>query len=132
MARDALIQVLAAESRIAYALVFGSSARGTAHAGSDLDIGVGLVAGTRLEPLELGALVSRLEQAAQRDVDLVLLDEAPPGVAYRAFRDGELVLERDHARLAERKARAILEYLDFEPVERALAEGALRAAARGR
>jgi hypothetical protein len=65
-------------------------------------------------------------------VDLVLLDQAPPGVAYRAFRDGELLFERDHARFVERKARAIVEYLDFEPVERAFAEGALRAARNGR
>jgi predicted nucleotidyltransferase len=132
MARAELTAALEADARIAYALVFGSAARGTAHAASDLDIGVGLVPGARLDPLEIGELIARLESAATRDVDLVLLDQAPPGVAYRAFRDGELLFERDHARFVERKARAIVEYLDFEPVERAFAEGALRAARNGR
>jgi hypothetical protein len=47
----------------------------------------------------------------------VLLDEAPPGLAYRIFREGRVVLERDRKALVERKTRAILEYLDFKPVE---------------
>jgi len=131
MAYEAVLATLQEDARIAYALVFGSSARGASHAGSDLDLAVGLACGAHLDPLEIGALVARLEAAAGQHVDLVLLDEAPPGLAYRAFRDGRLLFERDHARLVERKARAIIEYLDFEPVERALAEGALRAAARG-
>jgi hypothetical protein len=29
------------------------------------------------------------------------------------FRDGRVIFERDHRALVERKARAILEYLDF-------------------
>ena len=132
MSREGIVAALRSDPRIAYALVFGSTARGSGHAGSDLDIGVGLVPGVYPDPLEFGALVARLEVAAAQSVDLVILDRAAPGLAYRAFRDGEVVFERDHARLVERKARAIVEYLDFEPVERALAEGALRAAARGR
>jgi len=49
---------------VAYALLFGSAARGAAHSGSDLDIGLGLKRGLRLGVLELGELVSRLEGAA--------------------------------------------------------------------
>ena len=66
-------------------------------------------------------------------VDLVLLDEAPAPLAYRIFRDGRLLVERDHAALVARKARVLLEYLDFKPVEERCAAGVLRAAAaRGR
>lgn len=123
--------MLEAESAIAYALLFGSAARGTNHAGSDVDVAVGLTGRLRLSALELGDLVSRLEAAAQCRVDLVLLDEAPPGLAYRIFRDGRVIVERDHAALAGRKARAILEYLDFKPFEDLFARGVLAAAARG-
>jgi hypothetical protein len=71
--------------------------------------------------------------AVGRSVDLVLLDEARPALAYRIFRDGEVIIERDHAALVARKARAILDYLDFKPVEERCAAGILRAtAARGR
>lgn len=132
MVPDSVVAVLKAEPRIAYAVVVGSAARGESHAGSDLDIGIGLTHGTDLDPAELGGLIARLEAAARCDVDLVDLGQAPPGLAYRAFRDAQLLFERDHSRLVEHKARAIVEYLDFEPVERALTEGALRAATRGR
>ncbi len=129
---DRLRRALEQEPRLAYALVFGSRARGTARARSDLDVAVGLGAGARLTPTELGALVSSLEQATGKTVDLLLLDEAPPAVAYRVFRDGRLVLERDHAALVERKTRAILDYLDFRPLEQIAVRGALNAASDGR
>ena len=129
---DALQEVLSRDSRIAYALVFGSTARGSAHERSDLDVAVGLSSGVSLDPHEVGALVSDLEQAAGRPVDLVLLHEAPPALAYRIFRDGVTLCERDHRALADRKARAVLEYLDFRPFEDIAVRGALIAAARGR
>jgi predicted nucleotidyltransferase len=129
---DALRNVLNRDPRIAYALLFGSGARDSMHAASDLDVAVGLEAGVSLAPRDIGALASDLERAAGRPVDLVLLDEAPPALAYRVFRDGITLVERDHRALADRKARAILEYLDFRPLEDVAVRGALAAAARGR
>jgi len=109
-------KVLTAEPRIAYALVFGSCARGTQHAQSDLDIAIGGLS-QPFSVLELGDLIGRLEAASGRTVDLTLLDESPPGVAYRVFRDGKILLERDHDALVDRKARAILDYFDWKPIE---------------
>jgi predicted nucleotidyltransferase len=129
---EALRHVLEQDPRVSYALVFGSSARGTAGPHSDLDVAVGLAAGVRLTALELGSLVAKLEDAAGGPVDLVLLDEAPPGLAYRIFRDGRPIVERDRPAMVARKARAILEYLDFQPIEELFARGVLDAAAHGR
>lgn len=127
-----LREALEADVRIAYALVFGSHARGKASAESDLDVAIGLADGARgLSPLELGGLVSRLEQVTAQTVDMVLLEEAPPGLAYRVFRDGRAVFVRDREAFVERKARAILEYLDFKPIEDIVARGVLTRAARG-
>lgn len=123
--------VLETEPGIAYAVLFGSRARGTAHGGSDADVGIGLVRGTRLSARDVGGLVARLEAAAGGRVDLALLDEAGPALAYRVFRDGQVILERDHAALVARKARAILEYLDFKPVEDIFTRRVLEAARRG-
>ncbi len=127
---EALRRVLESEPRVAYALLFGSGARGALRPDSDLDVAFGLAPGSAMTALELGDLASRLETAARRPIDLVLLDEAPPGLAYRAFKDGRLLLERDRRALVRRKARAILEYLDFKPVEDLCTRGVL--AARGR
>jgi predicted nucleotidyltransferase len=130
---DALRRALDAEPDVAYALLFGSNARGTGRPESDADVAVALIPGAARDVHALGGLVARLSSAAGRSVDLVLLDEAPPALAYRIFRDGRLIVERDHAAFVARKARAILDYLDFKPVEERCAAGILRAAAaRGR
>ena len=128
---DRLRAALEAEPRIAYALLFGSRGRGTAHSLSDVDVAVGLVRGERLSARDVGTLVSRLEAAAGVPVDLVILDEAGPAVAYRAFRDGRPVITRDTHALAERRARAILEYLDWRPIEEEFTRAALEAGHRG-
>jgi predicted nucleotidyltransferase len=129
---DAIRDVLARDARVAYALLFGSRARGSMHHESDADVAVGLTAGVSLDARETGALVADLERAAGRAVDLVFLHEAPPALAYRIFRDGLTLVERDHRAFADRKARAILEYLDFRPIEDLAVQGVLAAAARGR
>ncbi len=127
---EAIAQVLRQEPRVAYALLFGSRARGDARQDSDLDLAVGTSAG--LDARELGDLIGRLESVSGATVDLILLDEAPPALAYRVFRDGVVVLERDHRALVARKAKAVLEYLDFKPIEDLCAAGALAVARRGR
>lgn len=129
MVEDDVRTILEADPRIDYALVFGSTGRGTAHAGSDLDCAVGLRPGLRLSAFDTGDLIWRLEAAARRDVDLVLLDEAGPALAYRVFRDGRVLFVRDRAALVDRKARAILEYLDFKPIEEVFTRAVLKAAA---
>ena len=116
---------------VAYALIFGSRARHSQRPGSDLDVALGLRAGATLEAAALGSLIADLEAATGLTVDITVLDEAPPALAFRVFRDGQPVLVRDRARMAERRARAILDYLDFRPCEELCADGVLRAAARG-
>ena len=129
---DPVRDTLQQHPKIAYALLFGSAASETAHAASDLDVAVGLRAGESLSTPEVGALIADLEQASGRDVDLVLLDDAPPGLAYRIFQSGVVLLDRDHPALVQRKVRAILDYLDFHPLEAIAVRGVLAAAARGR
>jgi len=124
--------MLERDERIAYALLFGSAARGSSGPDSDVDVAVGLGEGQSLDHRAVGRLVADLEAAAERTVDLVLLNEAPIPVAYRIFREGRILCERDHRALVARKARAILEYLDFRPVEELCTAGVLAAAARGR
>lgn len=48
---SAFARVLEADSRIAYGVAFGSTARGQAHADSDLDVAIGLAAGAEFDAL---------------------------------------------------------------------------------
>ena len=61
----------------------------------------------------------------------MILNEAPPGLAYRVFRDGRVIFEADRAARVARQARATVEYLDFKPFEERFARAVLRRAARG-
>ena len=111
--------------QVAFAVIFGSFARGNPHAGSDVDVALGFGPDRRPAAREIGAIVSRLEEATGRDVDVIILDDAPPALAYRVFRDGVVVLARDRVALVERKVRAILEYLDFQPIEQVFSKAVL-------
>lgn len=122
-----MARVLENNPRIAYGLVFGSVARGHAHPGSDVDVAVGVTPGVDFAHAAIGRLISDLERASGRTVDLVLLHEAPPALAYRVFRDGTVLSARDRPALVERQVRAVLDYLDYRPFEAAFVKGVLQA-----
>ena len=122
----AVARVLDANPRIAFGLVFGSTARGYGSAHSDLDVAIGLGPDLTFDALAIGRLVTDLEHASGRAVDLVLLHEAPPALAYRAFRDGVVVFVRDRAAMVDRRVRAVLDYLDYRPFEAVFVRGVLQ------
>jgi uncharacterized protein len=123
----AVARVLDSDPRIAYGLVFGSAARGQARTDSDLDVAIGLAPEAEFDGLAVGRVVSDLERASGRTVDLALLHEAPPALAYRVFRDGVVIFVRDRSALVERRVRAVLDYLDYRPFEAAFVRGVLQA-----
>ena len=81
---------------VAAVYVFGSVARGTARADSDVDVGVLLV--TPPPPTLEGQafdLEDDLERALERSVDVVILNTAPADLRMRVLRDGKLAFEGD-------------------------------------
>lgn len=120
---EALTEVLESEPRVAYALLFGSAAEGRLRGDSDVDLAVGFV-----DPLTTPALldlISRLEDTAGRPIDLTDLARAGPVIAFRVFRNGQVLFCRDRRALVDRKARAISEYLDWRPMEQRFIAGVL-------
>ena len=79
------------------------------------------------EQLSAAKLAGRVGATMQ-----VLIDEAPVGLAFRVFREGKLIVDRDHDALARRKARAALDYFDFKPVEDLFLHGGKGGRAHGR
>jgi predicted nucleotidyltransferase len=100
--------------RIGY--VFGSVALGTSRPGSDVDVAVLLDPDTERTLMgPLAPMRRALERRLAREVDLVLLDRAPPDLVHRVLAAGKLVYERDRALRIQFEVRARNEYFDMLP-----------------
>jgi predicted nucleotidyltransferase len=109
----AAVQAILAGHGVALAVLFGSGARGTARADSDVDIGVRLVGGELTLEHDLELTVA-LERALHREVDLVDLDRATPLLRREAAR-GRCLYEREPGAFGDFVARALLEFDDVQP-----------------
>lgn len=94
---------------VAFALVFGSWARGEATSGSDVDVAV-----WGREPLDLWALAGALPSS----LDLLDLRTAPEGLTGRVALTGVLVLDDDPAARVRWQADTRKRHLDEEPRRR--------------
>ena len=109
---------LAPRAEVREAYLFGSQARGDATARSDVDVAVYVDEVALNAPgfgyeSELGATL----QAALRrsDVDVVVLNRAPPLLYYRVLRDGIRLLSRVPTETTGREGRALSRYYDYIP-----------------
>jgi predicted nucleotidyltransferase len=103
------------------ALVFGSRATGRARPDSDIDIAVLLETAPGPDERKgvLWSLLTALGSELRSDrVDLVLLNEAPPKLAFEVLKQGRVVFERDPVELHRLRVRTYSRHADYEPVER--------------
>ena len=121
-------EILRADPRVRAAWGFGSRARGVASVRSDVDIAVWLGEKPSLmEKLRLHA--DLVEGLGRDDIDLVVMDEAPPLLCYEAVSAGYRFLSRDDEAADDFELRCLREYLDTQylrDVQRRLAREAVR------
>jgi predicted nucleotidyltransferase len=117
------------------AMLIGSQARGNPGPLSDVDIAIwhepDLDPSQRLS-LQLG-LASAAGAALDTDeIDIVMLNRAPPLLRQRAIRDAVRLVERDRDERVRLEKRAILDYLDTAPLRAELNRGLERRMREGR
>ncbi len=115
---EALRELFAAEpAGIIAAYLFGSIARGNAHARSDVDVAV-LYADTPPATLEGWPfdLEGRISRRVGRPAQVVVLNTAPVALVHRVLRDGALLLDRAPGVRIRFEVRARNEYFDLEPI----------------
>jgi len=102
---------------IAAVYLFGSTARGTARADSDVDVAVlfhspppRTLGGPRL------SIEGELERTLGAPVDLVVLNDAPVDLRIRVLRDGRLLVDGDPSARIAFEVRTRSEAFDLEPV----------------
>lgn len=105
--RDGLCRVLSTRPRVRLALLFGSRARGSSQAGSDVDVAV-------LAPEEdLLALGSALSQAVATTVDVVSLEDPGFVLLEELIRDSVPIYEAAAGNAARWRSHALSE-LDLD------------------
>jgi predicted nucleotidyltransferase len=102
-------------------VLFGSLARGTPFPWSDADIGV--LGGTWLEQLKLGAALGR---SIGREAHVVDLEHAPEALRQEIARQGLLVREAAAGTWSDYRAQSFVRWFDFAPLRRRCAEGVRR------
>ena len=120
---DRLRSSIASLPAVRLAVLFGSTARGEARPRSDVDLGVLLDPDTRDVRLHVGAELGR---AAEREVDLIFLGEAPPLLRFEISRDGVLPFEKEDGLWTAFKVRAMVDWWDWAPYARMFTKAAVR------
>lgn len=133
-ARRRLSEALDKEGVVA-AMLIGSQARGEAGPLSDVDLAVwhepDLDRDQRWD-LQISLLDAACRALKTNEVDLVMLNEAPPLMQHRAIRDAVSLVERDRAQRVRFETRALLDYFDTAPLRLALKEGLKKRIKEGR
>lgn len=133
-ARRRLSEALDKEGVVA-AMLIGSQARGEAGPLSDVDVAVWhepeLDRDQRWD-LQVALIGAACEALKTNEVDLAILNEAPPLFQHRAIRDAVRLVERDHDQRVRFETRAILDYLDTKPLRYELKQGVKHRIEEGR
>jgi len=111
------LEPLFARYAVVAAYLFGSQATGTATPLSDVDIAVLLAPDTPSPGNVQAALISDLMLALRRsDVDVVVLNAAPPLLKERAISRGHLLYCGDEVARVRFEVAARREYFDTQPL----------------
>ena len=130
LALDALSAQLGRRIGLDALWVFGSVARGTDAADSDLDLAA--LFSRRPAPGELLDVAAELAALAGRDVDLVDLDTASPILAMQALRHGRLLVDNTPRRRVAFASGLPSRYEDVVRLRRPAEEAILRRVTLGR
>ena len=120
---DRLRNRIATLPAVRLAVLFGSTARGEARPRSDVDLGVLLDPDTRDLRIHVEAELGR---AAEREVDVIYLGEAPPLLRFEISREGVLLFEKEDGLWTDVKVRAMVDWWDWAPYARMFTAAAVR------
>ena len=115
---ERLAELLEPREEVLEAYLFGSHARGQTQPHSDVDVAV-YIDEKRADDSGYGyraSLTTDLMAGLRfNDVDVVVLNRAPPLLYHRVLRDGVRLLARDLRATTTREGRAVSRYCDFVP-----------------
>lgn len=118
---SAVARVMRRRREIHAGYLFGSVAAGRTRPASDVDVAVLLRSSIRPDDAlhyRLGLLADLRSALRRNDIDLVILNEAPPALAHNVITKGKRVFERSRRARVRFQVRALNLFLDTEPLRR--------------
>ena len=120
-AKKAVSSVLTKRPEVMAGYIFGSVASGRARPDSDIDVGVLVDASVQSKNLlkyRLGLMADLGSALGRSDIDVVVMNEAPPALAQNIIGNGKLVFERSRSARVAFQVRALNVFMDTEPMRR--------------
>jgi len=115
---------------VVFALIYGSYSNNEVNitALSDLDIALYLQNSlNKEERFEIRLnLISNIQNHVSPQVDLVIINDIPIGLKFRIFQTGTLIFCKDKTQFLDVKEKTLLQYFDFQPLERYIVQESLR------
>jgi len=116
---EKVAELLSQHQEVLAAYVFGSVATGRARPDSDVDIAVLVdIAALPNDPFQyrLSLMADVRSVLKTRDVDVVILNQAPPALAQNVISKGRLIFERSRSARIRFQIRTLNEFLDTQPM----------------
>src|SRR5262245_2015768 len=120
-AAEKIARLMSFRPEVLAAYIFGSVASGRARPNSDVDVAVLLDPAfiQRLPPRYRVDLIAETGAALEMfEVDVVLLNEAPPALAHNVLTKGKLVFERSRSARVAFQVKNLNLFLDLEPIHK--------------
>lgn len=99
-------------------LLFGSYARNTHNAESDIDLAIKLK--KEIQPKELFKIKRKLEDILEKDVDLIDLENIQDGIRYEILINGITIYVKDELKFELYKLDMYREYLELNESRKAI------------
>lgn len=112
------IQKVFKKHKVIFAYLFGSQAKNTAGPLSDIDIAVYLnekIDRARWFDVRMKLLGEISDILKIDDIDVVILNDAPPLISHRILSEGRLIFCQDKKIQLSYEVKAVLKYLDWKP-----------------
>ena len=117
---EGIISFFKSREEVSALFLFGSAAQSRATKDSDIDLAV-LVNEKRMKRKSYNQLKKEYYNASPsfslRTVDIVILNTAPPYLKHRVLKTSRVLFDRNRKLRVAFTARAIIDYIDFRPVE---------------
>lgn len=116
---EELIESFKADKDILALYVFGSYAKNNIKPLSDIDFAVVLndiFPKEKYSKKRINLLNKAVEVLKTEEIDLIILNQVPPFLAFQVIKNGRILFCRDNLKLVNKRVNILNEYFDFMPV----------------